>query len=239
MRSLRTHLNPRWISLSLALSFALALNALAEAPKTMNAQGVLRDGSGAAVADGDHTVVFKLYETATGGSAIWEESQLISTSNGLFNAVLGNTTSLAGLDFESPYYMSMAVDGGSEMSPRIPLTAVAYSFLAHNVSDGSVTSSKIVDGAVNGLKLADDAVSTSKMEDGAVTSSKLASDASVLSLNTLKGDVTLAASGGATIQTDGNTIMINAGSGTGTEAGVQGIQNTDGTMTVADANGPT
>lgn len=72
----------------------------------------------------------------------------------------------------------------------------------------------------------------------AVTGAKIASGQVVKSLNSLTDNITLSATGGATIISSGDTIIINAGSGGG-GTGIQGVQNTNNTLDIINPNGPT
>ena len=47
----------------------------AQIPETLSYQGVLTDASGTAVTDGNYSLTFNLYESLTGGSSIWGETQ--------------------------------------------------------------------------------------------------------------------------------------------------------------------
>ncbi len=58
----------------------------------------------------------------------------------------------------------------------------------------------------------------------------------VTSLNTVGGDVTLVGGGGTSINRAGNTITISSSGGGGT--GIQGVQNTDGSIAITTPNGP-
>jgi len=58
----------------------------------------------------------------------------------------------------------------------------------------------------------------------------------VTSVNNQAGAITLQGGGGTTITNTGGTFMISSVGGSGT--GIQGVQNTDGTLTVQNANGP-
>ena len=42
------------------------------------------------------------------------------------NAHLGAVTSLASLDFQSPYWLGISVDGEPELTPRTPFETVPY-----------------------------------------------------------------------------------------------------------------
>jgi hypothetical protein len=59
----------------------------------------------------------------------------------------------------------------------------------------------------------------------------------VKSINALKDDVTLEGAGGATVTSASGKITISAAGGSGT--GIQGVQNTDNTLDIANPNGPT
>ncbi len=59
----------------------------------------------------------------------------------------------------------------------------------------------------------------------------------VKSINALKDDVLLEGAGGATVTAAGGKITISAAGGSGT--GIQGVQNTDNTLDIANPNGPT
>lgn len=166
---------------------------LDKASPLLHYQGRLTDSAGEPVADTEHTVVFRLYDQEEGGSAIWQETQNVATSNGVFSAKLGSVNALDGLAFDQTYYLSLEVDGGEEMSPRTELTDAPYAVRAYSVSaagvdsvaiaQGAVTRSAIGDGAVDASAIASDAVSetaivdeavtTAKLEDRAVTSDKL------------------------------------------------------------------
>lgn len=112
-------------------------------PSTLSLQGVLRDQSGAAVADGNYTLVFNIYSAAAGGSSIWNETQnSIPVVNGVFSVRLGSVTSFGSLNFTQQYWVGIRVgsSGATELSPRIELTAVPYAFAlkgGENVLAGS------------------------------------------------------------------------------------------------------
>jgi hypothetical protein len=114
-------------------------------PQTLSYQGVLTDASGIPVTDGDYTLTFRLYESETGGTAIWTEGQTITLINGLFNVILGKAISYP-VPFDKPYWLGITIDSGSELSPRIELTSSAYSLNSRSVygnsnvfpSDGNV-----------------------------------------------------------------------------------------------------
>ncbi|HVO73309.1 MAG TPA: hypothetical protein VMT35_04755 [Ignavibacteriaceae bacterium] len=61
---------------------------------------------------------------------------------------------------------------------------------------------------------------------------------SVTSINQLKDNLTIQGGGGTTVTSDGNVITVSS-SGAGSGSGIQGIQNTDNTLTITNPNGPT
>jgi hypothetical protein len=101
--------------------------AAADVPPLMSYQGVLADASGNPVPDGTYDITFGLYTVETGGTADWEETQTLSVEGGIVNAYLGSAVPLGEpLHFDVPYWLSIAIEGEPEMTPRSPLTTVPY-----------------------------------------------------------------------------------------------------------------
>jgi len=125
-----------------------------QVPPLMNYQGVLTDAEGAAVPDNDYGITFRLYAEDTGGDPIWEESQTVPVTRGIFNAVLGKTYPLE-LSFETMYWLAISIEGGDELTPRVPLVSVPYCLNARGVQDNAITNPKIADGAVTAGKISD------------------------------------------------------------------------------------
>src|SRR5688572_30272139 len=110
-----------------ALVLFLSSVAVAQVPRTISYQGLLTDGSGNFIADGNHSMTIKLYESASGGAAIYEESQSTTIVKGLFNVIIGSVTPIPpSLAFDKAYYMGVAVDGGAELVPRSAISAAPY-----------------------------------------------------------------------------------------------------------------
>ncbi len=105
-------------------------------PWMINYQGRLTDAVGGTSIAGSFTFTFRLYDAATGGTNLWQEQQTVAladSDSGIFNVVLGSVTSLSGVDFNSPVWLSVQVDSDSEMTPRQRLTATGYSMNADQV----------------------------------------------------------------------------------------------------------
>ena len=105
----------------------------------INFQGKLVNSSGLDVTDGTYTVVFSLYNVSSGGTAIWTETDSVTTTAGIFQVELGANTSLPGnVNFNSSnLYLGIKVGTDAEMTPRIQFTAVPYAFNA-SALDGVV-----------------------------------------------------------------------------------------------------
>ena len=99
-----------------------------------NLQGVLRLPTGKAAVDGNYSFSFLIYDGATsivplkitGATTDWTETQTVQVQNGLYNVLVGSVTSFSGLPFDKPYYIGISVNNGSELMPRIRLTAAPY-----------------------------------------------------------------------------------------------------------------
>ena len=63
----------------------------AQVPGVVPFQGVLSDSTGGLAADGDYTVTFAFYSAATGGTPLWSEPQVVTTTDGLFSTQMGGT----------------------------------------------------------------------------------------------------------------------------------------------------
>jgi hypothetical protein len=224
----------------------------AQIPRTLSYQGVLADSTGALRPDGNYSFTFRLYLDGSGGSAIWTESKTLTLTNGLFHTVLGDQTPIGpSVAFDKPYWLGIQVGGSGEMSPRTPLSSVGYSFSsissiwadsALSVRDSSIFSTKIArDQVVRSLGGIKDDVAI-EVAAGATLLKSGRGDSVTLGpvvrgLNGFLGNVTLQGEGGTTVTSSDNTITI--GTLTAPGMGIQEIQNTDGTLSITDAIGPT
>ena len=110
-------------------------------PQTINYQGFLTNPTGTPV-NTPVVMTFRLYNTASGGAALYTETQLsVSVNNGGFNAIIGAVLPIA-LPFDVPYWLTVAINSDPEMSPRQPLSSSPYAFRA-SMLDSSAT----IDGA--------------------------------------------------------------------------------------------
>ena len=126
-----------WIGLFLAGALAAGAQAV---PSSFNYQGVLRGGSGELLAAGTYNVSFRLYTTATGGSAVWGRTYaVLLDTNGLFNVELTDSSGsivvtgavlTTTVSAHATLYVGLTVAGSTEIAPRQQLLAVPYALLA-------------------------------------------------------------------------------------------------------------
>ncbi|MFI5201445.1 MAG: hypothetical protein ACHQNE_03570, partial [Candidatus Kapaibacterium sp.] len=175
-------------AMGLCLLFALGAMT-SRAQQVISYQGVVTQ-NGTPLSN-THAVTVSIYTTATGGTAMYTETQsAVPFTAGLFNIMVGSITALPTFASGTSYYVGVSIDAGAELTPRSQLGS------APMVVGGNVST-----------------------------------------LNSLSGAVTLSGGGGTTINQSGQTITISSSGGGGT--GIQGIQNTDGTINVTSPNGPT
>ena len=123
-------------ALLLLAFFMTTASVLAAIPQTIAFQGQLTDQNGQPTS-GAVTVVFRLYDALTGGARLWEETQTVAVTQGLFSTLLGSVTPLA-LAFDQPYWVELQV-GAEVLSPRQPLASSPYALRAKTVESLSAS----------------------------------------------------------------------------------------------------
>ncbi len=126
--------------LALALGSAAALMAAPSWISRLNYQGQLTDNLGEPVADGSYSVDFRIYQAASGGVAIWSETQNVTVAKGLFNVVLGsvNSINLTVPQATDDLWIAIEVNSNGEMSPRQQLLPAVYAWNAERLNGYSV-----------------------------------------------------------------------------------------------------
>jgi len=157
--------------------------------------------TGQSKSDGAYTMVFNIYATETGGSALWTESKNVLVDKGLFSTLLGDTTAFpANLFTGQPLYLGIAVGGDPEAVPRQRIASVAYAIFAatageaatlggktapdfaptsHNhtgadIASNAINSDKLVDGSVSAADIASNAINSDKIVNGSVSAADIA-----------------------------------------------------------------
>lgn len=123
-------------ALSLLLVIGLTGSALAAVPPQLPIQGRLTNSGNAL--NGSHPAVFRLYDAPTGGNLLWTEGQTLQLENGLFSALLGQTTTLPVSLFAGQTLWLETEADATVLTPRQPLVSVAYSFRAQRSDTASV-----------------------------------------------------------------------------------------------------
>jgi hypothetical protein len=124
-------MNDRRPELRLAMLLAVAAltyTVSAQVPDSIAYQGYL-ELDGAPVDNPSATLTFRLFDAATGGTELWEETQSgVSVEGGVFSVYLGAASSLEEVSFEGSRWLSVAVGGDSapQLSPRTALVAAPY-----------------------------------------------------------------------------------------------------------------
>jgi hypothetical protein len=121
-------------------------------PAQFTHQGRLLNADGDA-REGDATITFRVTDSESGGTALWEETLTLPLTGGFYAAVLGaeednplDTDVLS----QAPVWLELQLEGEGTMFPRSPINAVPYATMAtvaEEVSGGPVDASQIaVDG---------------------------------------------------------------------------------------------
>lgn len=158
-----------------------AAQLLASVPELVNFQGVLTDGSGAPIADGNHSLTFRVYDALSGGNLQWQEKQMVTTDGGLFHALLGSVTSVTAAVFDgTPRFLEVQVESDTPLAPRQQFVSIPYAF--HAATADVANSAKTATNATTADKatLANDlscvgCVDSGDIADGTITQNDLGS----------------------------------------------------------------
>jgi hypothetical protein len=118
-------------------SFTLNAFAAAGINRQINFQGKLVDKNGLTVADSTYSIIFSFYNVGDGGTALWTETDSVTTVGGIFRVALGAVTPIpANFNFNwDGLYLGIKISTeASEMAPRISMTAVPFAFNAQQVA---------------------------------------------------------------------------------------------------------
>ena len=100
--------------------------AWAQIPHSLSVQIVVTVPDGTPVPDGDYDIATTFYDAATGGNALLTETQTVPVSGSLVNLTLDVGT----LPFDQQYFLGLSINGGDELTPRLPLNPSAYALTA-------------------------------------------------------------------------------------------------------------
>ncbi|MBT8143375.1 MAG: tail fiber domain-containing protein [Gammaproteobacteria bacterium] len=112
------------------LVLAMGFTANAQVPDEISYQGYLTDSAGQPQID-PLVVEFAIYAVDSGGTPLWSEFQDVFPAQGLFSTRFGGATNPFPVGmFDTPLFLGVKVSTDPEMTPRIPITAAAYSHKA-------------------------------------------------------------------------------------------------------------
>ena len=271
-------------------------SATAQAPQLINFQAQVENLPATTT-----PVTFSIFDTPSGGTALWSETQSITSGTGIIQVLLGSESPFPGDLFSNngERFLELNING-EILSPRFQLTSVSYalrSAFADDIAGGNVTSVNTLNGDVmlkeganvtitqdgqeitiasaggggggggvatvsggggievtnpngpvavvnveeNGLNdshIQDDALTSNSLAPASVGASELANGTAVRSVNGLTEGVTLAGGTNVTLNTEGQTITINAAGAGGGGGGISNLVAGNG-IAIDDPDGPT
>ena len=108
----------------------------AQVPGVVPFQGVLSDSTGGLAADGDYTVTFAFYSAAAGGAPLWSETQVVTTTDGVFSAQLGATNPITPSTVATDeLWLGLTVGSDAEMTPRQRVGSAIYALVAGQLAN--------------------------------------------------------------------------------------------------------
>ncbi len=99
-------------------------------PMQFSQQGRVHDALGQPLT-GSNTLDFALYDTPSGGTAMWSEGHTITLDDGYYALTLGETNAIDSTWFDGDtVYLAITVNGGAEIADRLRLLTVPYAIRA-------------------------------------------------------------------------------------------------------------
>jgi hypothetical protein len=112
-------------------------------PRSMTYHGILKDSTFTPVPDSVYEVTFRIYNTDSGGSSLWEETHPCTTRAGVFTTKFSDVS----LPFDEDYWVELEVDS-EIMTPRQQITMSGYAARA-DTCDYAFNSAAIANGWVD------------------------------------------------------------------------------------------
>jgi hypothetical protein len=92
----------------------------------LSVQGLVKKSDGTSLTDNFYDLKFRFYDAESGGTLLATETVNTEINGGVYSAILGSAGGLDMLPFDKPYFVSVAVNNGAELLPRIALSAAPY-----------------------------------------------------------------------------------------------------------------
>jgi hypothetical protein len=172
-------------SIPIAAFLLLAVGTHAQVPQLINYQGQLTDANGNP-ANGNFSIVFAIYSSATGGTALYSETQNVAVSSGVFNVLIGsvNPVPLNLFDSGPDRYLEITVNN-TVLTPRRRFGSVPYAFTSRGGS-GDITSvnagAGLTGGGVTGdvtLAVANDGINSAMIQDNTIVNADVNTNAAI------------------------------------------------------------
>ena len=195
-----------------AAFFAVPFHTEAAINPQINFQGKLANPDGTNVTNGTYSIVFSIYSVASGGTAVWTETQpSVTVADGIFQVSLGSVTTLPGsVDFNSnSLYLGVKVGADAEMTPRIQFTSTPYAFNSDKL--GGIASTGFVQLSPGAQQTGNINVSGS-VSAGSSLAFTAASAASIQSASSQSLNIT--GNAASTFSTSAGQLTLQSGSGT-------------------------
>lgn len=184
----------------------LRVSSQAGVPAAINYQGRLTDpASGQVKPDGSYNMVFRIYDSETGGGPLWTGTYAAANGNpvtvgsGIFTVLLGSGTgnSLSAATFGGSNRWIEVQVGNETLTPRQRIGSVPYALQSQEASNAanlgglapsafvgqgqadSITSSMLMTAAVSSNALADNSVTTGKIFEGTIVNADISSSAAI------------------------------------------------------------
>ena len=173
------HMPNRFIRAVLALALmpvAVSTSAQTAPPNSINFQGRLATQNGNPVPDGTYNLRLRLYDAATGGTMLYDQSLTnIPVKNGTFAVKIDGFTADK---FNGNTWLGISINGTADLAPRTQIVSVPYALksnLAVTVADNSITTTNLQANAVTTAKIADAGITNAKLA-GNITADKFAAN---------------------------------------------------------------
>jgi len=178
----------------------------------LSVQGLLKKSDGTSLPDGNYNLKFRFYDAENGGALVGtSDANSTEINGGVYSTLLDP----GALPFDVPYFVSVAVDGGTELLPRIALSAAPYAISLQGTNNkfpsvGTVKADAIdVAGAVSAASYG--AVNATTVNATSVSATGAVSATSVSANGAVSGNHMTASGGAPSVGVAGKGYSFGAG----------------------------